>query len=227
MAAPTLYFLYNSSTTDVPYTGTGGDAGVWKTININGSTPDVKVFTGGGINNGIPTPTAPLNTRDATIRPLTGRIPIPQTFIESTASGVMSYVPLAGKTTNRYVFAVYVEGTITSDLYLEAWDDENFTTYDLPVLSGTNDYPDSMVTAIATTNVTPISNWGGTTLSGGWLMPVSGTGVCLRGSDSRVRLKGTDSINNEALYYNMYINLPYDAPLFHNQPVEAFRYLYV
>jgi len=227
MVAPTLYFLYNITTNDIPYTGTGSPNSQWKLVTISGAQPDIKVFTGGGINNGLTTPTAPYGSRDATIRPLTGRLPIPQTYIETVSDNIMYNVPLAGRTTNRYVFGVYVKGQITSDLYLEAWDNANFTTYGLPVLSGTNDYPDSMVNAIATTNQTPITNWTGTTLSGGWLMPVSGTGVCLRGSDSRLRLKGSDSINNETLYYNMYIHLPYDAELFHNQPVEAFRYLYV
>lgn len=227
MAAPTLYFLYNSSSDDVEYTGNGMPDSRWKLITTSGSNPDLKVFTGGGINNGIPTPTAPLNTRDATIRPASGRLPIPQTFIESPTAGYMQHVPLAGRTTNRYVFAVHVEGSLTSDLYLEAWDDDNFNSVSLPVISGTNSYPDSMINAIATTYQTPVENWTGTTLSGGWQVPASGTGVCLRGSTSRLRLKGTDSVSDETLYYNMYIYLPWDAPLFHNQPVEAFRYLYV
>jgi len=227
MAAPTLYFLYNTTTDDIPYGGNGSPDSRWKLITITGTNPDMKVFTGGGINNGLPTPTAPLNSRDATIRPLTGRLPIPQTYIESPTEGHMVNVPLAGRTTNRYVFAVYVKGDITSDLYLEAWDDDNFNSFGTPVLSGTHDYPDSMLNTIATTYQTPIDNWTGTTLSGGWQTPASGTGVCLRGSLSRLRLKGQDSVSDEALYYNMYVYLPYDAPLFHNQPVEAFRYLYI
>ncbi len=227
MSEPKLKFFYNSTSTDTPYTGNGYEDSQWKYITVSGAVIDRKIFTGGGINNGLTTPTAPWMSRDATIRPLTGRVPIPQTFIEPTSSGLMHYVPLAGRTTGRYVFAVYVDGEITSDLYLESWDDNNFISYDLPVLSGTITYSDSMINAIATVDAAPPSNWAGTTLSGGADVPPVGTGVCLRGSTSRVRLKGTDNVQDEALYYNMFIYLPYDAPLFHNQPVEAFRYLYI
>jgi hypothetical protein len=227
MTAPILYFLYNKTETDTPYTGTGEETAQWGLITLSGTVPDIKVFTGGGINNDLPVPTAPYGSRDATIRPALGQMPIPQTYIESFANNIMTSVPLAGRTTNRYVFCVYVKGSITSDLYLEAWDDDSFASFILPVLSGTLNYSDSMVTAIATTYQTPNVSWEGTTLSGGWLMPASGTGVCLRGSTSRLRLKGQDAVEDEALYYNMYINLPYDAPLFHNQPVETFRYLYI
>jgi len=225
MVAPSLYFFYNSSTNDTAYMGNGEETSDWKLISVSG-TIDTKVFTGGGINNGLPVPTASYGSRDATIRPLGGRIPIPQIYIESVGKDMVN-VPLAGKNTNRYVFAVYVDGYITCDLYLECWDDNNFLTYDLPVLSGTNAYPDSMVNAYRTTSESPPSNWEGVTLSGAEEVPPANKGVCLKGSVSRLRLKGSDSISNEAVYYNMYVSLPYDAPLFHNQPVEAFRYLYI
>lgn len=227
MSEPKLNFFYNSTSNETPYAGTGLEDEQWKYITVSGAVTDRKIFTGGGINNGLTTPTAPWMSRDATIRPIIDRIPIPQTFIEPTSSGLMHHVPLAGRTTGRYVFAIYVDGELTSDLYLEAWDDNNFISHDLPVLSGTTTYPDSMVNAISTTDNAPPYNWSGVTLSGGIEVPPVGTGVCLRGSDSRVRLKGTDNVQDEALYYNMFIYLPYDAPLFHNQPVEAFRYLYI
>jgi len=227
MSEPKLTFFYNSTSNDTPYTGSGEEDSQWKFITISGAVPDRKIFTGGGINNRLPTPTAPWMSRDATIRPSSGRLPIPQTFIEPTSSGLMHHVPLAGRTTGRYVFAIYVDGEITSDLYLEAWDDANYISYGLPVLSGTAAYTDSMVNAIATVDSAPITNWQGVTLSGATEVPPTNFGVCLRGTDSRVRLKGFDSVTDEALYYNMFIYLPDDAPLFHNQPVEAFRYLYI
>ncbi len=227
MSEPIITFLYNTSAVDSPYLGTGEETEYWKKINtITGSgTADLKVFTGGGINGAVSTPTAPYGSRDATIRPISGRIPIPQTFIESTNNNLMYNVPLAGQTTNRYVFCAYVEGYLSSDLYLECWDDSSLLTTSLAVLSGTATYSGSMINAIRTTTASPSPGWVGTTLSGS--MTVTSGGVCLRGYDSRLRLKGADSVTNEALYYNMFVYLPYDAPLFHQQPVEAFRYTYI
>ena len=187
-------------------------------MNLQGIA-DTKIFTGGGINGTISTPTATFGSRDATLRPLTNAYVIPQVFIESTIDNIMYNVPLAGRNTNRYAFGVYVDGYIASDLYLEAWDTSDFLTTYLPVISGTNDYPYSMLNAICTTDqAPPDDSWHGTTVSGA---------SCLSGFENRLRLKNADSVYNEAVYYNMYLLLPYDAPLFHNQPVEAFRYLYV
>ena len=216
---PILSFVYNVSTNDSPYLGTGQDLGDWMVIDLSG-TPDKKIFTGGGINGTVATPTAPVGTRDATVRPLTGTSVVPQVFIESTNDSLMRNVPLAGKNTNRYVFGVYVNGYIASDLYLEYWDTSDFTTTDSPVLSGTTSYPYSMVNAIRTTDSAPPVNWHGTTVSGG-------SAECLAGYDHRIGLKNASSIEDECVYYNMYIQLPYDADLFHSTPVEAFRYLYV
>jgi len=227
MSEPIITFLYNTSLTDTSYTGTGEEVGNWKKINTTtgSGVVDVKVFTGGGINGTIPSPTAPYGSRDATLRPLAGCQVIPQTYIESYNDNIMRQVPLAGRTTNRYVFCVYVEGILTSDLYIECWDDSSLLTTSGTVLSGTVAYPGSMINAIRTTTAAPPSNWEGVTLSGS--SEITTSGVKLSGYESRLRLKGADSVQNEALYYNMYVYLPYDAPLFHSQPVEAFRYMYI
>ena len=227
MSEPIITFLYNTGETDTAYTGTGEESGSWKIINTTtgSGVVDVKVFTGGGINGTILSPTAPYGSRDATIRPISGRQVIPQTYIESYNDNIMREVPLAGRTTSRYVFCAYVEGSLTSDLYLECWDDSSLLTASGTVLSGTAVYPGSMVNAIRTTTASPPSNWEGVTLSGSSEVTASGVKLC--GYDSRLRLKGSDSVTNEALYYNMYVYLPYDAPLFHSQPVEAFRYMYI
>ena len=133
----------------------------------------------------------------------------------------MYNVALAGKNTNRYVFGVYVDGEITSDLYLEAWDDDSFATTTSPVLAGTTAYPQSMINAIRTTASGAAAGWTGATASG------TSQSNYLRGYDNRVRLAGDDSSINETLYYNMYVSLPYDAGLFHGTPIIGFRYLYV
>ena len=218
MTEPILSFMYNTSSDEISYTGQGEEVSPWKNMNLQG-TADTKIFTGGGINGTISIPTAPFGSRDATMRPLAGAYIIPQVFIESTTDNIMYNVPLAGRNTNRYAFGVYVDGYVASDLYLEAWDTSDFLTTYLPVISGTNNYPYSMLNAIRTTDQSPPdSSWHGTTTSGA---------SSLSGFENRLRLKNADFIHNEAVYYNMYLQLPYDSELFHNQPVEAFRYLYV
>ena len=143
MSAPTLSFLYNTGVTDSAYAGSGEDSGDWQnmvTVTTSG-TPDTLVFTGGGINAALSTPTATYGSREATLRPVGGTVIIPQTYIESQSGNIMYNVPLAGKNANRYVFGVYIDGTISSDLYLEAWDDSGFSTTASPVLAGTAGYP--------------------------------------------------------------------------------------
>lgn len=220
MSEPLLSFIYNKSNSDVAYTGTGEPDSNWNVMTLSG-TADTIVFTGGGINQFLPTPTAAFGSREATMRPVVGTYIVPQTYVESTINNIMTNVPLAGKNTNRYVFGAYIDGYIASDLYLEAWDDNNFTTIALPIVSGTAVYPYSMINAISTTSGSPPSGWTGATSSG------TGASAYLAGYDYRVKLKGSDSATNEAVYFNIYISLPYDAPYFHNQPVLSFRYLYI
>jgi len=226
VSEPILSFLYNHGSSDAtPYGGNGGASAPWQLISVTtsgGATPDTLVFTGGGINAFLPTPTATYGAREATIRPLVDALTIPQAYIESEADVIMYNVPLAGKNTNRYVFGVYIDGEITSDLYLEAWDDNSFSTTTSPALAGTSAYPYSMINAIRTTDEgADDDTWTGATYSG------TSRSNYLKGYDSRVRLAGDDSTINSTLYYNMYVSLPYDAALFHGTPVISFRYLYV
>ena len=224
MSEPILSFLYNYGSSDTSYVGTGGASLDWKLVSVTvsgGATPDTLVFTGGGINPFLPTPTATYGAREATIRPVANTFTIPQAYIESQSNNIMYNVPLAGKNTNQYVFGVYIDGEITSDLYLEAWDDDSFATTVSPVLAGTAAYPHSMINAIRTTQSGGPVGWTGATYSG------TSQSNYLSGYDNRVRLAGDDSSINETLYYNMYVSLPYDATLFHGTPIIGFRYLYV
>lgn len=218
MSEPLLKFVYNTSASDSPYTFFGPNPN-WNEIDAG---VDTVIFTGGGIDDaGLNMGAATLSagTRSPTIRPAVTSYVIPYLYVESGAT--MYYVPMAGHNTNRYVFGVSISGTIEGDLYLEAWDDNSFSTYDLPVLSGTsNSSYESYVNAIRTTNQSP--PWGP-----GWDGNDTGAAF-LRGQSDRVGL-GTppvSSLTNEVVFYNIYIRLETDAPTFHNTPVFAFRYLY-
>ena len=226
MAEPILSFLYNTGS-DTAYEGTGGDFGAWKemvTVTTSGS-PDTIVFTGGGIKPALSTPTETYGRREATLRPVAETLIIPQTYVETQIGTIMRNVPVAGKNANKHAFAVYIDGAITSDLYLEAWDDNSFSTTTSPVLAGTSNYPYSMLNAIRYNEIYDVgsphdSSWHGTTYSGTW------RSANLKGYNNRVKLKGDDYTFNDPVHYNMYVELPYDAVLFHGTPVLTFRYLY-
>lgn len=214
MAEPTLTFGANHTGTDIPWTYAGSgsaEVGGWKTI-----TPatDLVVFTGGGILGTLTTPTCASGTRDATIRPSVTSYVIPQTFIEKD---VMYHAQFCGHNTYRYAMGVYIDGTATSDLYLEAWDDNTFSTTALEILTGTaNSSYNSFINAIRTTASEPPYPWDG-----------SDTGAAyLRGTSSRVALANASTITDQAVYYNMYIRLETDCSTFHVFPVLGFRYLY-
>lgn len=214
MAAPTLSFIYNTGA-DTVYSGTGGADADWRVIDV---INDQKIYTGGGILGTLSVPTEAAGTRDATVRPAFGTYVVPQVYIEDDSENLMYHVPTASgnPNTNRYVFGVYVDGTTTSDIYLEYWDDNTFTTTDLPVLSGTSSYPYSMVNAIRTTGGAPPASWNGGSTGAAYLSGFSG----------KLALKDASSVSNEPLFFNIYIRIPHDAALFHNTPIEAYRYLY-
>lgn len=222
MSEPILSFLYNTSETDLPYDGSGGNYGNWQEIAVASTVSgvsDTKVYTGGGIHQCVETPTASFGRREATIRPSGGVIPIPQIYIESTNDNIMYHVPLASgqPNTNRYVFGVYIDGVMTSDLYLEMWDDNTFSTTTVPTLVGTLNFSHSVFNAIRTTDVVPPSDWNGGSANASYL----------QGYSERLGLMGSDSIQNEAVYYSMYAAIPWDLEFTHDQPIEGYRYLYV
>lgn len=220
MAEPTLFFGFShDSANDTPWGIDGGHTGQpeingWKIIS---PATDLVVFTGGGILGALPTPTVASGTRDATIRPSTTSYVIPQTYVEKEMMYIAQH---CGYNVYRYAMGVYVHGRMESDLYLEAWDDNSFSTTDLEILTGTSNSSDnSFVNAIRTTHTEP--PW-----SPGW----SGSdteAAYLRGVEQRIGLMNIKSwIENETVYYNIYIRLETDCSTFHVFPVLGLRYLY-
>lgn len=209
MAQPTIKLLYNSTVNDIPYNqGAGGNPD--SSFDLVTSSGTI-VFTGGGIDD-VATFSGsgpyPSGTRAATIKPEVGTLPIPKTLIE--VGDWMYQVPLAGLNGNSYVFAVYVGGETTSNVYLEAWDDQNHITCSgTPVLSGTlsNGYV-SMIKARTTTS--GLGSW-----------------TPIRGYGSRLDLSNSiNGVTDTTLYFNVYVELPHDTVTFVNTPVLSLRYLY-
>lgn len=226
MALPTIYFLYNTGTSDTPYPyeyiEPGTSIGDWVSVSGTELVNYKMIFTGGGIEGLLPVPTCISGSRDATIKPTLQPYIIPQTYIEDATT--MYNVPMAGfggvlNAPFKHVFGLHVDGETTSDIFLEAWDDFSFSTTDLEVLKGTaNSGGNSFVNAIRTTEAPPEWNpgWSG----------ASAMGAYLRGTEGRLRLKNTSSIANEVVYFNIYILLPTDTVVFHNLCALSFRYLY-
>jgi hypothetical protein len=221
MAEPYLKFIYNNSQTDTAYDFYTGNAN-WKTITAG---QDKVIFTGGGIDDfleGVSNTSAyPLasGTRSPTIRPSVTSFVIPYTFVESGSFMYRAY--LAGHNTNRYVFGVSVSGTIEGNCYLEAWDDYTFSTTTSEVLVGSaNSGNESYVNAVRTTDQSP--PW-----APGWDGDSTGAAY-LRGDSDRVGLGAppVTNIQDEVLFFNVYIRLETDSVTFHNTPVFGFRYLY-
>jgi len=212
MSQPTIKLLYNSTANDVEYNfSAGGNSdGTFYPV-ISGTCNGTIVFTGGGIED-MCSGTYASGTRSATIRPESGSTIVPYTFIEY--DDYMYRVPLAGCHNYRYAFAVYVGGTITSKLYLEAWDDMTHTTTNLPVLSGTlsNNYT-SFIKAKTTTYDYPGDFWHTSATS-------------LRGYSNRIELSNVSSVSDTVLYFNICIEIPHDSSTFVSIPVLSLRYLY-
>lgn len=224
---PLLTFAYNHDGVDTPWTYTGSgdpEIGGWKVIT---PSADLLVWTGGGIDdadlsnggvNALGNSTIASGTRSATIRPSVTSYIIPYVYVES--GSYMHHASLCGYNTNRYAMAVRIDGTCTSDLYIEAWDDNSFSTTNLEILTGTaNSSNNSFVNAIRTTSAEPPWN-------PGWTGADTGAAY-LRGTEHRVALNNSSTITDSTVYYNIYIELPTDCSTFHVLPCLAFRYLYV
>lgn len=222
---PTITFGFNNTGADSPwsYDGTGDpETGGWRVIT---PSTDTIVFTGGGIDdndiansgaNSLGNFTVASGIRSATIRPSSVSYAIPYTYIERD---VMYYARYVGHNTNRYCMGIRVAGTATSDIYMEAWDDQTLSTTNLEILSGTvNSGGNSFINAIRTTSVEPPwhPGWNGSDVGAAYL----------RGSSNRVALNNTSIITDSTVYYNMYVRLPTDCSTFFVTPCIAFRYLY-
>lgn len=219
MAEPQLFFAFShDSAGDTPWGFSGGNEedpnkNGWLEIN---PAVDLVVFTGGGILGSLPTPTCASGVRDATIRPSVAPYVIPQTYVEKEQMYICQHV---GYNVNRYAMGVYIKGHMTSDLYLEAYDDNSFSTTNLQLLTGTpNSNFNSYVNAIRTTYVEPPWHPGWSGLDDG--------AAFLRGTTHRIGLNNTSVITNSTVFYNIYVKLETDCSTFHVFPCLSFRYLY-
>lgn len=219
MAEPQLFFAFShDSAGDTPWGFSGQNE---EPTNKNGwieidPIADLVVFTGGGIRGLLPVPTCSSGTRDATIKPSIAPYIIPQTYIEKDQMYIAQHV---GHNTNRYAFGIYIKGHMTSDLYLEAFDSNDFSTTNLQLLTGTpNSDNNSFINAIRTTYTEP--PW-----QPGWDGNSDGAAF-LRGTEHRIGLGNVSTLTDTTVYFNIYVKLETDCSTFHAWPCLSFRYLY-
>lgn len=194
MAKPSVNILVNESANDVVCSNPAGDSNfvllgagdkiAWRDDDqVNGDS-----LTG----NSYPV-----------VIPESGSNEADKTFLMDYSSQTYRQIGLAGTTAGgqsggntQYVFAAYFGGATVTVPYLEAYDNNNHTTWGKQALGG-GVAANSLFKAIATTNGAP----GSTT----W------TGTPLAGTDSRIALDTGALGGAKFLYWNMKMLVPYTA----------------
>ncbi len=165
MPQPSVTLLINTSSNDVPCTNPAGDANwvvfaagdaiSWHDVQRNHADPLDDPY------------------RYPPIKPVSGSIEAPKTFLAQASSGTYVQIPLAGSSAGgqlggatRYVFGIYIGGATSGVPTFEWWDSSAHATFSSPYLGGGT--PDnSTVRGIVTTNAAPGSAaWAGTPLAG-------------------------------------------------------------
>ena len=219
MAAPNVFFFFNSGSGDAtPHEAGSGANDDWTLITV-GSAGHTLVFTGDGINDGDAT-----GERDTVIIPAAGSLEIDKTFIDN--GSIVDQVPLAGTDQgqqsggdNRYVFCIYFDGETASAPYLEMWDDSDHDSIANQSL-GAGTPADSMVKGIVTTAGAPGS--------ANWVGHPDQINMAGSGNDNRLDLNAGSSIGSAGanIYWNQCCRVPSTASPFSDTPVTSLRFTY-
>lgn len=217
MSLPNRYWLFNNTSNDGANTGNasggaGGSSSNWVVIDL---VNDALLFL-----DDQQTDEDPISgTKYKIIRPVSGNLEAPKTFVKDYSESVYDQVLLAGTTdgeqnggNTRYVFAIYFDGATATIPYLEAWDDSDHDTAENDFLGG-GIPADSTILAVTTTNGAPGSaTWSGTPLSG---------------TDSRISLDTGPLAGAQNCYFNIKQVVPYDITIQTNSDnVLALRFTY-
>jgi hypothetical protein len=221
MALPNRYWLYNNSANDGVNSGNasggaGGSSSNWVVIDL---VNDALLF----LDNQQMDGDSSAGTKYAVIRPESGSLEAPKTFVKDNSAAIYDQVPLAGTTAGeqsggntRYVFAIYFDGSTAGIPYLEAWDDSAHNAI-LSDYLGAGTPASSTIKAVSTTDAVPGSaTWAGTPLAG---------------TSSRVELDNAPLAGAQNVYFNIKQVIPYTFPvpvdLDHSgDEVLALRFLY-
>ena len=166
MAKPNVDIYGNISQNNTARTGPS-DSNYQKLTHGAGNNFDRLMFTGAGVIDGDPLGTYHTPEIDPA-DPYT----FPKAFIarysQSSPDDLMLLLPLLGGD-YRYPFNIYFDGPTVTIPTLEAYDDENATTWVKQGLGGDDTNPDpskSYLKGITTTNGAPPASWNGSPLAG-------------------------------------------------------------
>jgi hypothetical protein len=222
MSLPNRYWLFNNTSNDGANTGNAsGGAGAsssnWVVIDL---VNDALLFLDDQQTDGD----AISGTKYPLIKPESGDLEAPKTFVKDNSEAIYDQVPLAGTTNGeqdggntRYVFAIYFDGAIAGIPYLEAWDDSDHDSIWSPFLGGNGEDEsspeDSTLLAVSTTDAVPGSaTWAGTPLAG---------------TDSRIELDDAPLAGAQNVYFNIKQIIPSTfTALSSSDLVLALRFLY-
>ncbi len=166
-------------------------------------------------------------TKYPVIKPESGSLEAPTTFVKDNSESVYDQVPLAGTINGgqsggntRYPFSIYFDGATAGKPYLEAWDNSDHDSNVDPFLGGYYESEEwhanpanSTIKAVSTTNAAPGSaTWAGTPLAG---------------TDSRIELDDAPLASSQNVYFNIKQVIPSTfSPRSSTDVVLALRFLY-
>jgi hypothetical protein len=161
-------------------------------------TGDVFIFSAGStvVANGQPIPDQTELNKAATLLDPDNATVVAHYFLADLSANLLKEILLAGDDDNQYVFCASFDGATASEPQLEAWDDDNFTTYVLGCL-GAGTPNNSWYKAVCTTTSTPGESWMG--------IPLAGSGV----SNSVLLNDGNGALSAAGdLYFNLHVKIP-------------------
>ena len=153
MSQPSVTLLVNISTNDVPCTNPAGDSN-WLVYAPGDAITwhDIQRMHGDLLSDA---------NRYPPIKPVSGSIEAPKTFLADASEGTYVQIPLAGSSAGgqsggntRYVFAAYIGGPTSGIPTLEWWDTAAHTLAVSPYL-GAGTPANSLIKGVATTNAAP------------------------------------------------------------------------
>ena len=211
MPAPTITFLWNSSSNNLPNDG-GADGNVnWK---IFDALNDQLSFLGSGTEDQDSN-----SSRDTFVIPETGNKEIPRQFINDYSESKWDRVWLAGSDADEgeggnysYAYGAYIDGTTSSVPVLQNWDSTAHNSFSSEVL-GSGTPANSMIRAVVTTNSAPGASWAGTPLAGD-------------GGANSLELDTGPIEESKMVYWNMRLLVPSTANVFSASPIMAIYVTY-
>ena len=211
MSAPTISFLWNSSSNNLPNTGAAEGNSNWKKFDpLNDQLSFLGEGTGDGDSN---------SSKDLFVIPENGSKEIPRQFINDYSESKWDRVWLAGSDADeggggnyRYAYGAYIDGTSSSTPVLCGFDSTSHASFNSEIL-GSGTPGNSMIRGVVTTNSAPGASWAGTPLAGS-------------GGANTIELDTGPITESKMVYWNMRVLVPNTANPFSLSPILSLYITY-